>query len=59
VKSFIKNHSLFGNYISLHNEYNLGYIIPIKKGTEFVANYNYKANERVPTTTLGFKQRYL
>lgn len=42
----------------MQQQYNLGYIIPIKKGTQFVAHYRYDAHERSPTTILGFKQRY-
>jgi hypothetical protein len=58
LKAFIKNHSLFANYVGFQQQYNLGYIIPIKKGTQFVAHYRYDSYERSPTTIVGFKQRY-
>lgn len=58
LKAFINKHSLFANYIGMQQQYNLGYIIPIKKGTQFVAHYKYDAMERSPTTILGFKQTY-
>jgi hypothetical protein len=54
----LKSHSLFANYVGFQRQYNLGYIIPIKKGTQFVAHYKYDAHEKAPTTILGFKQRY-
>jgi len=40
-KAFLNKHSLFGNYVAMQQQYNLGYIIPIKKGTQFVAHYRY------------------
>lgn len=58
LKAFIRNHSLFANYVGIQQQFNLGYIIPIKKGTQFVAHYKYDAHERAPTTIIGFKQRY-
>lgn len=58
LKAFINNHSLFANYTPAQRQYNLGYIIPIKKGTQFVAHYKYDAHERSPSTILGFKQQY-
>ena len=33
-KAFVKNHSLFANYVGMQRQYNIGYIIPIKKGTQ-------------------------
>ncbi len=58
LKAFIRNNSLFANFTGLQNQYNIGYSIPIKKGTQFVAHYKYDAQLRAPCTTLAFKQRY-
>lgn len=57
-KAFVRNHSLFANYVGIQKQYNLGYIIPIKKGTQFVAHYRYDEHEKTPTTIIGFKQQY-
>lgn len=58
LKYYLRNHSLFANYVGIQQQYNLGYIIPIKKGTQFVAQYKYDNHEKSSTTILGFKQRY-
>lgn len=58
LKAFIKNHSLFANYAPAQRNYNLGYIIPIKKGTQFVAHYKYDPQDRKGSTTVAFKQQY-
>lgn len=58
LKAFLKNHSLFAQYIGIHDQYNLAYMVPIKKGTHFVAHYKFDGREKRPTTILGFKQRY-
>lgn len=58
LKAFINKHSLFANYVGIQQQYNLGYIIPIKRGTQFVAHYRYDSHERSPTTIIGFKQSY-
>ena len=57
-KAFVKNHSLFANYVGMQRQYNIGYIIPIKKGTQFLAHYKYDDHEKTPLTILGFKQKY-
>lgn len=41
MKYLFKNHSLFTHYVGIQRQYHLGYIIPIKKGTQFVAHYKY------------------
>jgi hypothetical protein len=58
LKTFIKNHSFFANYAAMQQQYNLGYVIPIKKGSQFVAHYRYDNHDRSSTTILGFKQTY-
>ena len=58
AKVFINRHSLFAQYIGIQDQYNLGYMIPIQKGTHFVAQYKFDGRERKPSTILGFKQRY-
>eukprot|EP00178_Gracilaria_changii_P017175 TRINITY_DN4909_c0_g1_i1.p1 TRINITY_DN4909_c0_g1~~TRINITY_DN4909_c0_g1_i1.p1 ORF type:complete len:140 (-),score=1.44 TRINITY_DN4909_c0_g1_i1:68-487(-) len=58
IKAFLKNHSIFGQYIAMHDQYNLAYMVPIKKGTHFVAHYKLDGREKKATTTVGFKQRY-
>lgn len=57
-KAFLGRHSLFAQYIAIQDQYNLGYVIPLQKGTQFVAQYKYEGRERKQSTTLGFKQRY-
>lgn len=54
----IKNHSFSLQYIGIQSQLNLGYVIPIKKGTQFVAHYKMDQREKKTTTTLGFKQKY-
>ena len=41
LKAFLKNHSIFAQYIGIHDQYNLAYMVPIKKGTHFVAQYKF------------------
>ena len=58
AKAFLGRHSLFAQYIAIQDQLNLGYAIPIQKGTQFVAQYKFEGRERKPSTVLGFKQRY-
>lgn len=58
LKAFIKNHSIFAQYVGIQDQYNLAYMVPIKKGTHFVAHYKFDGREKKPTTVVGFKQRY-
>ena len=39
AKAMIKSHSFSLQYIGIQSQLNLGYVIPIKKGTQFVAHY--------------------
>lgn len=41
LKALIKNHSLFAQYVGIYDQYNLAYMVPIKKGTHFVAHYKF------------------
>lgn len=58
AKVFLGNHSVFARYIASQGQYDLGYVIPIRHGTQFVANYTYDIREKTPLTTVGFKQNY-
>lgn len=58
LKAFIRNHSLFANYHALQKQSTLAYVIPIKRGTEFVSQYKYDGHEGSSTTTFGLKQTY-
>lgn len=58
AKAFLNRHSLLLQYIGVQDQYNIGYIIPIKKGTQFVAHYKLDGRENKSSTILGFKQRY-
>ena len=58
AKAFLKNHIFSLQYIGIQNQLNLGYVIPIKKGTQFVAHYKNDQREKKTTTILGFKQKY-
>jgi hypothetical protein len=58
AKAFIKKHSFFFQYLGMQQQLNLGYVIPIKKGTQFVAHYKNDTREKASKTILGFKQRY-
>ena len=58
AKAFIGRHSLLAQYIGIQDQYNLGYIIPIQKGTQFVGHYKYDGRERKTSTVFGFKQKY-
>ena len=42
-KLFIKNHSFFAQYIAIQDQLNLGYMIPVKRGTAFISHYKYDA----------------
>lgn len=44
--------------MGIQSQFNLGYVIPIKKGTQFVAHYKLDDREKKSTTTLGFRQKY-
>lgn len=58
AKTSIGRHNLFAQYIGIQDQYNLGYIIPLHKGSQFVAQYKYEGREKKTSTALGFKQRY-
>jgi hypothetical protein len=58
AKAFIKNHNFFAQYMAMHQQLNLGYIIPIRKNFSFVSHYKYDATMQKSTTTIGLKQKY-
>jgi hypothetical protein len=57
-KFFLKNHSLFAQYIASQEQLHLGYMIPIRKGTAFISHYKFDSREKKSTAIVGVKQRY-
>ena len=58
AKAFINKHSLFMQYLGSQSQFNLGYVIPIKKGTQFISHFKLDSREKKSQTILGFKQKY-
>ena len=56
AKAFFGKHTLYASSIQGGAQYHLGYIIPIKKGTNFVSHYKYDP-EHGSTAVVGMKQR--
>ena len=56
AKAFFGNHTLYASSIQGGAQYHLGYVIPIKKGINFVSHYKYE-QEQGSTGILGLKQR--
>lgn len=57
LKGFIGNHTLYASSIQGGSQYHVGYVIPIRKGTNFVSHYKYEP-EQGSTTIVGIRQRY-
>eukprot|EP00178_Gracilaria_changii_P007796 TRINITY_DN24319_c0_g1_i1.p1 TRINITY_DN24319_c0_g1~~TRINITY_DN24319_c0_g1_i1.p1 ORF type:complete len:245 (-),score=18.32 TRINITY_DN24319_c0_g1_i1:29-763(-) len=56
AKAFFGKHVLYASTIQGGAQYHLGYIIPIRRGTNFVSHYKYDP-EGGSTATVGMKQR--
>jgi hypothetical protein len=56
AKTFLGNHVLYASSIQGGAQYHMGYIIPIRRGTNFVSHYKYDP-ESGSTTIIGLKQR--
>jgi len=55
-KVFLGSHVLYASSIQGGAQYHLGYIIPIRRGTNFVSHYKYEP-EGGSTAIVGLKQR--
>ena len=58
AKAYINTHTLLAQYMALHQQFNLAYIIPIKRGSTFVSHYKYDATSQKSSAIVGLKQRY-
>lgn len=56
AKAFFGNHTLYASTIQGGAQYHLGYLIPVRKGTNFVSHYKFDP-ENGSTTIIGIKQR--
>lgn len=56
AKAFLGNHTFYASSIQGGAQYHAGYVIPIRRGTNFVSHYKYEP-EHGSTTIIGFKQR--
>ena len=52
------NHSIVAQYMAMHQQFNLAYMIPIKRGSTFISHYKYDATAQKSSATIGLKQRY-
>jgi len=58
AKAFVGTHSIFAQYMAMHQQFNLAYMIPIKRGSTFVSHYKYDATAQKSSAIIGVKQRY-
>ena len=58
AKAYIKNHTLLAQYTAMHQQFNLAYVIPIKRGSTFVSHYKYDATMQKSSAIVGLKQKY-
>jgi hypothetical protein len=58
AKAYIKNHTLLAQYMAMHQQFNLAYVIPIKRGSTFVSHYKYDATMQKSSAIVGLKQKY-
>lgn len=58
AKGFLGTHSLMAQYMAMHQQFNLAYMIPIKRGSTFISHYKYDATSQKSSATIGVKQRY-
>jgi hypothetical protein len=56
AKAFLGKHTLYASTIQGGAQYHVGYIIPIRRGMNFVSHYKYDP-ESGSTTIVGLKQR--
>ena len=56
AKAFFGKHTLYASSIQGGAQYHIGYIIPLKRGTNFVSHYKYDP-EHGSTAIVGVKQR--
>jgi len=58
AKAYIRNHSLSAQYMALHQQMNIAYMVPIKRGSTFISHYKYDATSQKSSAIIGLKQRY-
>jgi hypothetical protein len=58
AKAFLGSHSMMAQYMAMHQQFNLAYMIPIKRGSTFISHYKYDATSQKSTVVVGLKQRY-
>lgn len=58
AKTYLGNHSIMAQYMAMHQQFNLAYMIPIKRGSTFISHYKYDANSQKSSAVVGLKQRY-
>lgn len=58
AKAFINNHNFYAQYMAMHQQLNLGYMIPIKQNFTFISHYKYDATMQKSTAIIGLKQKY-
>ncbi len=59
AKAFIKNHSLSAQYMALHQQLNIAYMVPIRRGSTFISHYKYDATSQKSSAIIGLKQKYM
>ena len=58
AKAYLGSHSIIAQYMALHQQLNIAYMIPIKRGSTFMSHYKYDATTQKSTAIVGLKQRY-
>jgi hypothetical protein len=58
AKAYLGSHSIIAQYMALHQQLNIAYMIPIKRGSTFISHYKYDATSQKSTAIVGLKQRY-
>lgn len=58
AKAFVKTHTIMAQYMAMHQQFHLAYMIPIKRGSTFISHYRYDATSQKSSAIIGLKQRY-
>jgi len=58
AKGFYKHHQIMAQYMAMHQQFNLAWMIPIKRGSTFISHYRYDASSQKSSAIIGLKQRY-
>ena len=58
AKGFFRHHQVIAQYMAMHQQFNLCWLIPIKRGSTFISQYKYDATAQKSSAIIGLKQKY-